>query len=274
MTPTSPRPAAWTTRPRARLPRRPRGAAEQATGKVGVILPDTTSSTRYELYDKPLLEKALTDAGITADVQNAQGDKNKFASIAQSMIGEGFKVLIIDSIDAASGAGVERWRPRPASRSSTTTASTSAAPRRTTSPSTTRTSASSRPRPWSTASTPGRRQAQDHHDERRHRRRQQRGAVPEGRARGLRPAGGRRASSRSSEEATVKGWKIENAAPAFNQALTAAGSDVQGVLAANDDIANAVIGVLKKQVPTARSSSPARTPASRACRTSSPASRA
>ena len=54
-----------------------------------------------------LLEKALTDAGITADVQNAQGDKNKFASIAQSMIGDGDKVLIIDSIDAASGAGVE-----------------------------------------------------------------------------------------------------------------------------------------------------------------------
>ena len=106
-TPTSPRPAAWTTRPPARLPRRPRASGGKASGKVGVILPDTTSSTRYELYDKPLLEKALTDAGITADVQNAQGDKNKFASIAQSMIGDGDKVLIIDSIDAASGAGVE-----------------------------------------------------------------------------------------------------------------------------------------------------------------------
>src|SRR3954469_7171209 len=44
------------------------GASGQASGKVGVILPDTTSSTRYELYDKPLLTKALTDAGITADV--------------------------------------------------------------------------------------------------------------------------------------------------------------------------------------------------------------
>src|SRR4051812_34774920 len=56
----------------------PESAGGQASGKVGVILPDTTSSTRYELYDKPLLTKALTDAGITADVQNAQGDKNKF----------------------------------------------------------------------------------------------------------------------------------------------------------------------------------------------------
>ncbi|MCW2868331.1 MAG: monosaccharide transporter substrate-binding protein family, partial [Marmoricola sp.] len=80
----------------------------KASGKVGVILPDTTSSTRYTLYDKPLLQKALTAAGVTADIQNAQGDKNKFASIAQNMIGEGVKVLIIDSIDAASGAGVEK----------------------------------------------------------------------------------------------------------------------------------------------------------------------
>ncbi|MEA2484293.1 MAG: D-xylose transport system substrate-binding protein, partial [Thermoleophilaceae bacterium] len=79
-----------------------------ASGKVGVILPDTTSSTRYTLYDAPLLKDALTKAGLTPDIQNAQGDKNKFASIAQSMIGEGVKVLIIDSLDAASGAGVEK----------------------------------------------------------------------------------------------------------------------------------------------------------------------
>jgi D-xylose transport system substrate-binding protein len=46
-------------------------------------------------------------------------------------------------------------------------------------------------------------------------------------------------------EAVVKGWTISNAAPAFTGALTAAGGQVDGVLAANDDIANAVIGVLK-----------------------------
>jgi len=87
----------------------------KTSGKVGVILPDTTSSTRYTQYDAPLLTKALTAAGITPDVQNAQGDKNKFASIAQSMIGEGVKVLIIDSIDAASGAGVASVDQKPVS---------------------------------------------------------------------------------------------------------------------------------------------------------------
>jgi D-xylose transport system substrate-binding protein len=49
------------------------------------------------------------------------------------------------------------------------------------------------------------------------------------------------------QEAVVKGWNVQNAAPAFSQALTASGGNVQGVLAANDDIANAVIGVLKNQ---------------------------
>src|SRR6476660_6533257 len=46
-------------------------------------------------------------------------------------------------------------------------------------------------------------------------------------------------------ESVVKGWTISNAAPTFTQALTAAGGQVDGVLAATDDIANAVIGVLK-----------------------------
>ena len=49
------------------------------------------------------------------------------------------------------------------------------------------------------------------------------------------------------QEAVVKGWEVKNAAPAFTQALTASGGEVDGVLAANDDIAGAVIGVLKNQ---------------------------
>lgn len=80
----------------------------KASGKVGVILPDTTSSTRYTLYDKPLLAAAFKDAGVDADIQNAQGSVQKFAQIAQNMIGDGVDVLIIDSIDAASGASAAK----------------------------------------------------------------------------------------------------------------------------------------------------------------------
>ena len=76
--------------------------------QVGVILPDTTSSTRYTLYDAPLLKAAFDAAGIKSDIQNAGGSTAKQSSIADSMIGEGVKVLLIDSIDATSGAAVEQ----------------------------------------------------------------------------------------------------------------------------------------------------------------------
>src|SRR4051812_7662615 len=75
--------------------------------QVGVILPDTTSSARYTQYDAPLLKKAFDAAGIKADIQNAQGDNAKFVSIAQSMISEGVKVLLIDPADPQTGISVE-----------------------------------------------------------------------------------------------------------------------------------------------------------------------
>lgn len=75
--------------------------------QVGVILPDTTSSARYTQYDAPLLTKAFEAAGVKADIQNAQGDNAKFVSIAQTMISEGVKVLLIDPADPATGISVE-----------------------------------------------------------------------------------------------------------------------------------------------------------------------
>jgi D-xylose transport system substrate-binding protein len=88
------------------------GATTPSSGgggvQVGVILPDTTSSTRYTLYDQPLLQAAFDAAGIQSDIQNAGGSTSKQASIADSMIGEGVKVLLIDSIDATSGAAIEQ----------------------------------------------------------------------------------------------------------------------------------------------------------------------
>src|SRR5690242_17361341 len=64
--------------------------------QVGVILPDTTTSNRYTLYDAPLLTKAFKDAGISALVQNAHGSNDTFVADAQSMISQGVKVLLID----------------------------------------------------------------------------------------------------------------------------------------------------------------------------------
>jgi D-xylose transport system substrate-binding protein len=82
-------------------------SAPAASGTVGVILPDTQSSVRWETADRPALVKAFGAAGIKADIQNALGDNAKFQSIAQSMIQEGVKVLIITSIDPATSIQVE-----------------------------------------------------------------------------------------------------------------------------------------------------------------------
>lgn len=84
------------------------GSSGGVEGKVGVILPDTQSSARYEQFDKPYLAEAFEKAGVEADIQNAQGDKTKMATIADSMIADGVSVLIIDNLDSPSGATIQQ----------------------------------------------------------------------------------------------------------------------------------------------------------------------
>jgi D-xylose transport system substrate-binding protein len=74
--------------------------------KVGVILPETESSARWEGFDKPLLQQAMQAEGLAPDIQNAQGDEQKFSTLADGMISSGVKVLVIASITSESGAAV------------------------------------------------------------------------------------------------------------------------------------------------------------------------
>ena len=83
-------------------------AAGGATGKVGVILPDTKSSARWETQDRPALEKAFQAAGVEFDIQNANGDKAAMATIADQMIANGATVLAIVNLDNESGAAIEK----------------------------------------------------------------------------------------------------------------------------------------------------------------------
>ncbi len=78
------------------------------SGKVGVILPDTKSSVRWESADRPALEKAFTDAGVEYSIQNAEGSADTMATIADSMIADGVTVLAIVNLDSASGASIEQ----------------------------------------------------------------------------------------------------------------------------------------------------------------------
>jgi D-xylose transport system substrate-binding protein len=77
-------------------------------GKVGVILPDTESSVRWETADKPALEAAFDDAGVDYDIQNAGGDAERMATIADQMINEGATVLAIVNLDSESGAAIQK----------------------------------------------------------------------------------------------------------------------------------------------------------------------
>jgi len=83
-------------------------SAAATTGKIGVILPDTKSSARWETQDRPNLEAAFTKAGVQFDIQNANGDKAAMATIADQMIANGVTVLAIVNLDNESGAAIEK----------------------------------------------------------------------------------------------------------------------------------------------------------------------
>ncbi len=83
------------------------GGSDSSEGKIGVILPDTKSSVRWESADRPALEAAFEDAGVDYTIQNAEGDAEKMATIADGMIADGVTVLAIVNLDSDSGAAIQ-----------------------------------------------------------------------------------------------------------------------------------------------------------------------
>lgn len=84
--------------------------ASQGKGMVGVLLPDTTTSTRYVQYDAPFLKKAFEAAGLSPDqykVDNAHGSASTMQTQAEADINAGASVLLIDPLTTGSGAAIE-----------------------------------------------------------------------------------------------------------------------------------------------------------------------
>lgn len=83
-------------------------ASKSGSGKpkIGVILPDTRSSARWETTDRKYLETAFKQAGVSYDIQNAQNDKQAFQTIAEQMITSGITVLMIVNLDSSTGKAV------------------------------------------------------------------------------------------------------------------------------------------------------------------------
>jgi D-xylose transport system substrate-binding protein len=84
--------------------------AAQGEGMIGVLLPDTTTSTRYVQYDEPYLTQAFEAAGLSSDqfkIDNAQGSASTMQTQAEADINAGASVLLIDPLDPGSGAAIE-----------------------------------------------------------------------------------------------------------------------------------------------------------------------
>jgi len=76
------------------------------TPLIGVILPDSASSDRWETADRRYLEAAFKEAGVDYDIQNAQGSREDFQTIADQMLTKGVDVLVTVNLDSGTGATV------------------------------------------------------------------------------------------------------------------------------------------------------------------------
>jgi D-xylose transport system substrate-binding protein len=85
------------------------GGGKELSGKIAVLLPDTKSSDRWEKADRRFFEEAFKAAGLSEDdylINNAQGDPATQRSQAEQAITEGAKVILLTNLDSGSGAAI------------------------------------------------------------------------------------------------------------------------------------------------------------------------
>jgi D-xylose transport system substrate-binding protein len=82
-------------------------AAKGANAQACVLLPDTKSSVRWELFDRPYLGKAFKAAGVSYTIVNAQNDAQKQRAQAEQCLTNGAKVILEVNLDSGSGAAIE-----------------------------------------------------------------------------------------------------------------------------------------------------------------------
>jgi D-xylose transport system substrate-binding protein len=84
------------------------GSVDGKGAKIGIILPDTTSSPRWVTADPTALAADCKTYNLNCNIQNAGGSAAKMQTIARQMESAGVKVLMIVDLDAASGAKIEQ----------------------------------------------------------------------------------------------------------------------------------------------------------------------
>ena len=83
-------------------------AAKKASVQVCVLLPDTKSSVRWVQFDAPAMKAAFKKAGVTASINNALNDPLKQKAQAQACIAAGATVVIETALDNGSAASIEK----------------------------------------------------------------------------------------------------------------------------------------------------------------------
>ena len=85
------------------------GGGKELKGKIAVLLPDSKSSDRWENADRRFFGEAFKAAGLSDDdfiIDNAQGDPATQRSQAEQVITEGAKVILLVNLDSGSGAAI------------------------------------------------------------------------------------------------------------------------------------------------------------------------
>jgi len=85
------------------------GDAKKLKGKIAVLLPDTKSSDRWEKADRRFFGEAFKAAGLSSSdftIKNAQGDPANQRTQAEQAITDGAKVIVLTNLDSGSGAAI------------------------------------------------------------------------------------------------------------------------------------------------------------------------
>jgi D-xylose transport system substrate-binding protein len=79
-----------------------------ANVEVCVLLPDTKSSVRWVQFDAPAFATALKAAGVTYSINNALNEPQKQKAQAQACLAAGAKVVVETALDNGSAASIEK----------------------------------------------------------------------------------------------------------------------------------------------------------------------
>src|SRR5262249_4413901 len=83
-------------------------ARSTATGSVCVLLPDTTTSVRWQQFDAPAFKNAFANAHVPATIVSALGKPQKMLAQGEQCISAGSKVGVITDIDRGTSIAIQK----------------------------------------------------------------------------------------------------------------------------------------------------------------------